>query len=62
MERGSEPAESTGRVRHVISYDAVSDVDVVSTDRVWTVPNLLSLLRLLGVPLFLCHADVAHTT
>jgi hypothetical protein len=37
----------------VISYDAVSDVDVVSSDRVWTVPNLLSLLRLLGVPLFL---------
>jgi cardiolipin synthase (CMP-forming) len=46
-------SDGTGRVRHVISYDAVSDVDVVSTDRVWTVPNLLSLLRLLGVPLFL---------
>lgn len=25
----------------------------VQTDRVWTVPNLLSFLRLLGVPLFL---------
>lgn len=37
----------------MITYDAVSDVDVVPTDRVWTIPNLLSLLRLLGVPLFL---------
>ena len=53
--RDNRPAGSdgTGGVRHVISYDAVSDVDVVSSDRVWTIPNLLSLLRLLGVPLFL---------
>ena len=33
-----------------------------STDRLWTIPNALSVLRLLGVPLFLClllgpHAD-----
>jgi cardiolipin synthase len=36
--------------------------DVTPTDRVWTIPNALSLLRLLGVPLFLWlllgpHAD-----
>jgi len=41
----------------VITYDAVSDVDVVRpalpAERVWTIPNLLSVLRLLGVPLFL---------
>jgi cardiolipin synthase len=28
-------------------------VPVYDTDRVWTLPNILSLLRLLGVPLFL---------
>ena len=33
----------------------VGDVteEVIRTDRVWTIPNLLSALRLLGVPLFL---------
>jgi cardiolipin synthase len=31
----------------------VSDESPQSVDRVWTVPNLLSALRLLGVPLFL---------
>ena len=25
----------------------------LAADRVWTIPNLLSLLRLLGVPVFL---------
>jgi cardiolipin synthase len=30
------------------------------TDRVWTVPNLLSMLRLLGVPLFLWLALGPH--
>jgi len=30
-----------------------SGVDQPTADRVWTVPNLLSVLRLLGVPLFL---------
>jgi cardiolipin synthase len=38
--------------------------DPRAADRVWTVPNLLSFLRLLGVPVFLWlllgpHADVA---
>jgi cardiolipin synthase len=41
----------------VITYEAVSDVEsaqpVSQSERVWTIPNLLSLLRLLGVPLFL---------
>jgi cardiolipin synthase len=40
----------------VIWYAAamtVSDESPQSVDRVWTVPNLLSALRLLGVPLFL---------
>ncbi|HYJ67595.1 MAG TPA: CDP-alcohol phosphatidyltransferase family protein [Nocardioidaceae bacterium] len=29
------------------------DPDVALEDRVWTIPNLLSVLRLLGIPLFL---------
>jgi cardiolipin synthase len=29
------------------------DPDVELADRVWTIPNLLSVLRLLGIPLFL---------
>jgi cardiolipin synthase len=38
--------------------------DGVAADRIWTVPNALSVLRLLGVPVFLWlllgpHADVA---
>ena len=42
----------------MISFDAVSDVEKfpsngLPSERVWTIPNLLSLLRLLGVPLFL---------
>src|SRR5919107_1017180 len=32
---------------------ATEDVETPLADRVWTVPNLLSVLRLLGVPLFL---------
>lgn len=31
----------------------MSEPAVTTTDRVWTVPNIVSLLRLLGVPLFL---------
>jgi cardiolipin synthase len=31
----------------------VATVPVYDTDRVWTLPNLLSMLRLLGVPVFL---------
>src|SRR2546423_10033170 len=34
--------------------------DAPAPDRVWTVPNLLSLLRLLGVPLFLWLALGPH--
>jgi cardiolipin synthase len=46
-------------------FDAVSDVDDspgdgVPSGRVWTIPNLLSLLRLLGVPLFLWLALGPH--
>jgi cardiolipin synthase len=37
----------------VIWFDAVSDVEPPPSERVWTIPNLLCLLRLLGVPLFL---------
>jgi cardiolipin synthase len=37
----------------VIWYEAVSDVEAELSERVWTIPNLLSLMRLLGVPLFL---------
>jgi cardiolipin synthase (CMP-forming) len=48
----------------VITFDAVSDVESTQTDalgeRVWTIPNLLSLLRLLGVPLFLWLALGPH--
>jgi cardiolipin synthase (CMP-forming) len=41
---------------------APSDTPAPGTDRIWTVPNALSVLRLLGVPLFLWlllgpHAD-----
>src|SRR3954452_23733002 len=32
---------------------ATEDVEAPLADRVWTIPNLLSLMRLLGVPLFL---------
>jgi cardiolipin synthase (CMP-forming) len=29
------------------------DADVVLSDRVWTIPNLISMLRLCGIPVFL---------
>jgi cardiolipin synthase len=40
----------------------VSETAAAATDRIWTIPNALSVLRLLGVPLFLWlllgpHAD-----
>jgi cardiolipin synthase (CMP-forming) len=40
----------------------VSETAAAGTDRIWTIPNALSVLRLLGVPLFLWlllgpHAD-----
>lgn len=48
----------------MITYDAVPEVESSQSDalseRVWTVPNLLSLLRLLGVPLFLWLALGPH--
>ena len=57
-------SDGTGRVRHVISYDAVADVGGAQPgsvgERVWTIPNLLSLLRLLGVPVFLWLALGPH--
>jgi cardiolipin synthase len=34
--------------------------ETVAADRVWTIPNLLSLLRLLGVPVFLWLALGPH--
>jgi cardiolipin synthase len=34
--------------------------DAVAADRIWTIPNLLSLLRLLGVPLCLWLALGPH--
>jgi len=37
-----------------------TDVEAPVADRVWTVPNLLSFLRLLGVPLFLWLALGPH--
>jgi CDP-diacylglycerol--glycerol-3-phosphate 3-phosphatidyltransferase len=33
--------------------NASTEETALATDRVWTIPNLLSLLRLLGVPIFL---------
>ena len=33
----------------------------VQTDRVWTVPNMLSFLRLLGIPVFLWLVRRART-
>jgi CDP-diacylglycerol--glycerol-3-phosphate 3-phosphatidyltransferase len=44
----------------VIWYEAVSNVEAASSERVWTIPNLLSLMRLLGVPLFLWLALGPH--
>jgi cardiolipin synthase len=40
-------------VGQVCETPAVATTDPVPSDRVWTVPNALSVLRLLGVPLFL---------
>jgi cardiolipin synthase len=37
-----------------------ADVEAPATERVWTIPNLLSFLRLLGVPLFLWLALGPH--
>ena len=37
-----------------------TDVEAPAAERVWTVPNLLSFLRLLGVPLFLWLALGPH--
>ncbi|WP_216630248.1 CDP-alcohol phosphatidyltransferase family protein [Nocardiopsis coralli] len=43
-----------GRSDHDGRHTAGGDVgSPVVSDRIWTVPNLLSMLRLLGVPLFL---------
>ncbi|WP_051049419.1 CDP-alcohol phosphatidyltransferase family protein [Nocardiopsis kunsanensis] len=43
-----------GRSEHDGSFTAGGDVgDPAVSDRIWTVPNILSMLRLLGVPLFL---------
>jgi CDP-diacylglycerol--glycerol-3-phosphate 3-phosphatidyltransferase len=53
-------SDGIGGVRHVITYEAVSDVESSQSERVWTIPNLLSLLRLLGVPLFLWLALGPH--
>ena len=39
---------------------ATVDVEAPAADRVWTIPNLLSMLRLLGVPLFLWLALGPH--
>lgn len=39
---------------------ASTEHDAPAADRVWTVPNLLSMLRLLGVPLFLWLALGPH--
>src|SRR3954464_5494835 len=54
---GSMAADGTRDLRHVVSYDAVvttsEEVEAQAPERVWTIPNLLSVLRLLGVPLFL---------
>ena len=57
-------AHLTGGQGVVGSNPAVPTTDVVTTDRVLTIPNVLSFLRLLGVPVFLWllldrHADGA---
>jgi CDP-diacylglycerol--glycerol-3-phosphate 3-phosphatidyltransferase len=58
-----ETGDSTPIVDPAPADTAPSAARPAPVDRVWTVPNLLSLLRLLGVPLFLWlllgpHADL----
>jgi cardiolipin synthase (CMP-forming) len=58
-ETGGAPSASPGHPE-VPAKDAIAGIDPVlgiteglARDRIWTVPNALSVLRLLGVPLFL---------
>ena len=51
---GRPAAEPMRPMEAVLGVDPVLGItDGLARDRVWTVPNALSLLRLLGVPLFL---------
>jgi cardiolipin synthase len=47
------PEQRDGVSRAAAEADAMAADLEISTDRVWTVPNILSMLRLAGVPLFL---------
>jgi len=52
--RSVDPAPSTPGAGPDFAVDPVRAVThALTVDRVWTVPNALSMLRLLGVPLFL---------
>jgi cardiolipin synthase (CMP-forming) len=51
---GRPPSEPMRPVEAVLGVDPVLGItDGLARDRIWTVPNALSVLRLLGVPLFL---------
>jgi cardiolipin synthase (CMP-forming) len=57
---GARPAPTSPGHPEVPAKDALAGIDPVlgiteglARDRIWTVPNALSVLRLLGVPLFL---------
>jgi cardiolipin synthase len=49
---------------HVVVFGAAmaatTEIETPPDNRVWTIPNALSLLRLLGVPLFLWLALGPH--
>ena len=52
--RSVDPAPATPGTGPDFAVDPVRAVQhALTVDRVWTVPNALSMLRLLGVPLFL---------
>jgi cardiolipin synthase (CMP-forming) len=49
-----DPARAVPRSDADLAADPLRTVtEALTQDRVWTVPNVLSMLRLLGVPLFL---------
>jgi cardiolipin synthase (CMP-forming) len=57
---GARPVPASSGHPEVAAKDALAGIDPVlgiteglARDRIWTVPNALSVLRLLGVPLFL---------
>jgi cardiolipin synthase (CMP-forming) len=51
--RSVDPAPTVSPAGSDFAADPVRAVSDALNDRVWTVPNVLSMMRLLGVPLFL---------